>query len=60
MAREIERERRFLDQTSQFAVDEFNRKVNRYNSMLEQARAQDRLVNQMVDEYNAKLRRYGR
>jgi hypothetical protein len=60
MAQEIERERRFLDQTSQFAVDEFNRKVNRYNSMLEQARAQDRLVNQMVDEYNAKLRRYGR
>jgi hypothetical protein len=57
LAQEIDRERHFLDQTSQFAVDAFNRKVNRYNSMLEQARGQDRLVNRMVDEYNAKLRR---
>ena len=41
-------------------MDAFNRKVNRYNSMLEQAKEQNRLVNQMVDNYNAKLRRSGR
>jgi len=57
LAREIERDRAYLNRNSQFAVDDFNRKVNRYNSMLEQGRAQDRAVNQMVDDYNTKLRR---
>jgi len=39
-------------------VDDFNRKVNRYNSMLEQAKSQNRAVNQLVDDYNSKLHRY--
>jgi len=49
-----------VNRNNQLAVDDFNRKVNRYNSMLEQGKAQDRAVNQMVDDYNTKLRRDGR
>jgi hypothetical protein len=60
LASEIERDRTHLSRGSQFAVDDFNRKVNRYNTLLEQQRARDRSVNQLVDDYNAKLRRYGR
>jgi hypothetical protein len=60
LAREIERDRAYLNRNNQIAVDDFNRKVNRYNSMLEQGRAQDRAVNQLVDAYNTKLHRYGR
>jgi hypothetical protein len=60
LSREIDRERLFLDETSQFAVDTFNRKVSRYNSLLEDVRSQNGRVNQMVDAYNDKLRRYGR
>jgi len=60
LSREIERDRLYLDRTSQFSVDALNRKVSQHNSLLEQARAQDRLVNQMVADYNAKLQRYAR
>lgn len=60
LGRELDTERLYLDRTSQYAVDLFNEKVQRYNSKLEQSRAQTRLVNQMVDEYNTKLTRYGR
>ena len=60
LSREIERDRLYLDRTSQFSVDALNRKVSQHNSLLEQARAQDRLVNQMVADYNAKLQRHGR
>jgi tetratricopeptide (TPR) repeat protein len=60
LSRDIERERLLLDQTSQFAVDEFNRRVNSYNSLLESMRAQQRVVNQMVANYNEQLRKYGR
>jgi hypothetical protein len=60
LAREIERDRAYLNQNSQIAVDDFNRKVSRYNSMLEQGRSQDRAVNQLVGDYNTKLQRYGR
>ena len=45
LASEIERDQASLNRNSQFAMDDFNRKVNRYNSMLEQGRAQDRAVN---------------
>jgi hypothetical protein len=58
LSQEIERERLLLDRTNQFDVDEFNRKVDAHNDLLEKARAQDRLVNQLVDSYNEKLRKY--
>jgi hypothetical protein len=54
---EIERDRASLNQHSQSAVDDFNLKVHRYNSMLQQLRSQSQAFNQMVHDYNAKLRR---
>jgi hypothetical protein len=59
LGREIEQAKLSLDNTSQFAIDQFNAKVDSYNALLEKARAQDRIVNQMVEDYNAKLRKYG-
>jgi len=53
LSREIDSERLLLDRTSQWAVDQFNLKVNKYEEMR-------RIYNQMVDNYNEKLRRYGR
>ena len=60
LGREIKQKELHLDQTSQSDVDEFNRKVDAYNGLLERVRAQNRLVNQMVDSYNEKLRNNGR
>lgn len=60
LSQQIEIQRRNLDQTSQFAVDSFNRKVNEYNALVANVGTQQRLLNNLVDEYNAKLRRYGR
>ena len=57
---EIERDRISLDQTSQFAVNEFNSKVQSHNTLIEKLRTQERLVNTLVESYNAKLRKYGR
>ncbi|NBV76388.1 MAG: hypothetical protein EBR59_10660 [Methylococcaceae bacterium] len=47
--------KRFVDRTSQASVDEFNRKVNRYNAALATVRAQNEKMNQAVDAYNAIL-----
>ena len=60
LGREIDRERSFVGPRRQSDVDEFNRKVDTYNGLLERARAQNRLVNQLVERYNEKLRKYGR
>lgn len=60
LGRELKRAEAYLDRTSEWEVDDFNRKVNAYNSLLERVRAQNRRVNQLVDSYNEKLRRYGR
>lgn len=57
---QIERERPYVDNTSQFAIDAFNRKVNDYNTLLQRAQTQQAAFNQMVDSYNAKLQNYGR
>jgi|GEM_PF-2002773 len=46
---------KFVDRTSQASVDEFNRKVNRYNAALATVRAQNKKMNQSVDAYNAIL-----
>jgi len=56
---EIERERTFLDRTDQDAVDRFNRKVDRYNALGEQADRQLGEYNTMVDSYNSELVRVG-
>jgi hypothetical protein len=55
---EIKHDRLYLDHTSQYQLDAFNTKVDSYNSLLQQARSQQQVVNQMVDAYNAKLNRY--
>lgn len=57
---ELKQTESYLDRTSQFEVDDFNRKVDAYNNLLERVRAQDRLVNQLVESYNEKLRQHGR
>lgn len=57
---ELERERRFLDTRDTSAVNDYNRRVDRYNLMAEQAKEQEQTYNKMVDDYNAKLRRGGR
>ena len=58
LGREIERERLYINSASQLA--EFNRKVDNYNRLLEEAREKNRLLNQMIDRYNGKLQNYGR
>ena len=60
LGREIERERSFVGPRRQSNVDEFNRKIDTYNGLLERVRAQNRLVNQLVESYNEKLRQHGR
>jgi hypothetical protein len=60
LGREIERDRVYLDHTSQFAVDEFNAKVERYNALTQKAKTANAAFNLKVDNYNAKLRQYGR
>jgi hypothetical protein len=47
--------RRYLDNTSQFDVDDFNRKVNRYNAALANVRAQNDRTNRAVQSYNSTL-----
>ena len=52
---QTETAQKFVDRTSQASVDEFNRKVNRYNAALATVRAQNEKMNQSVDAYNAIL-----
>jgi hypothetical protein len=60
LGREIESDRIYLDKTSQDAVDAFNAKVDRYNTLTQQDKDATAAFNQRVDNYNAKLRQYGR
>jgi hypothetical protein len=60
LGREIERDRPYLDRTSQFAIDEFNAKVDQYNAINQRAKNANAAFNEKVDNYNAKLRQYGR
>ncbi len=57
LGREIESERLYVDATSQYAVNQFNGKVERYNALVRQAKAATSAFNQKVADYNAKLRR---
>jgi hypothetical protein len=59
LGREIESDRIYLDKTSQDAVDAFNAKVDRYNTLSQQDKDATAAFNQRVDTYNAKLRQYG-
>ncbi|MFZ0828921.1 MAG: response regulator [Verrucomicrobiia bacterium] len=60
LGREIENDRLYLDRTSQDAVDAFNAKVDRHNTLAQQDKDATAAFNQRVDNYNAKLRPYGR
>ncbi len=52
-AGEVENDRIYLDKTSQYAVDAFNAKVERYNTLSQQAKAANAAFNLRVDNYNA-------
>jgi hypothetical protein len=60
LGRQIELERTYLDKTSQYAVDTFNAKVDRYNELSRQDKAATAAFNVRVDNYNANLRTYSR
>lgn len=60
LGNQIERNRAVIDNSSQLAIDTFNRSVETYNALLANARIQNAKLNQMIDAYNAKLQRYGR
>jgi hypothetical protein len=60
LGREIESDRIYLDKTSQYAVDAFNAKVDRYNTLSQQDKAETAAFNERVDNYNAKLRQNSR
>lgn len=60
LGNQIERDRAVIDNSSQLAIDTFNRSVETYNALLANARIQNAKLNQMIDAYNAKLQRYGR
>ena len=59
LGNEIELERAILDRTSDYAVDNFNAKVNRYNAAEAALESQIQQYNSMVDSYNAELVRVG-
>ncbi|MEI9898155.1 MAG: hypothetical protein WDN28_30940 [Chthoniobacter sp.] len=52
---QVDSARRYLDRSSQVDVDDFNRKVNRYNAALATVRAQNEKTNRAVDSYNSIL-----
>jgi len=56
LSRDIDRDRLGLDQTNQLAIDNFNRKVDAHNRLLDRVKDQERFVNQLVGAYNEKLR----
>ena len=60
LGREIERERPYVDNTSQFSLGQFNGKVRRYNELNDEAKIAIAAFNKKVDNYNAKLSQYGR
>ena len=60
LGREIENDRIYLDKTSQYAVDAFNAKVDRYNTLSQKDKDATSAFNERVDNYNAKLRQYSR
>lgn len=56
---ELEREGRYLDNTNQYSINQYNEKVDKYNSLRATGSIEIDKLNALVDAYNAKLRRYG-
>lgn len=56
LGREIESDRLYLDRTSQYSVDAFNEKVDRYNVLLQKNKEATTAFKIRVDNYNARLR----
>ncbi|HOC54198.1 MAG TPA: topoisomerase C-terminal repeat-containing protein [Verrucomicrobiota bacterium] len=52
---QIDRDRIYLDRSSQSEIDDFNAKVGRYNTLLRTFRAENATANEMVDSYNTLL-----
>jgi hypothetical protein len=52
LSRQIERDRIYLDRTSQFEIDSFNLKVDRYNAALRNRKAEVQVFNEMVETHN--------
>jgi len=59
LGNQIESKRIYLDQTNQYAVDEFNREVDRYNALNQQLKEGVDTFNASVNDYNAELARVG-
>ncbi len=59
LAEELDRDRRYLDRSSQSEVDRFNRKVNRLNALNDELQSLVRDYNQDVNAFNAELERVG-
>lgn len=55
LSAQIDRDRIYLDRSSQSDIDDFNAKVNRYNTLLRTVRAENATANEMVDSYNTLL-----
>jgi hypothetical protein len=55
----LERERTYLDRTSQFAIDAYNVKVDNLNTANQQLRQRLAAFNRGVDAFNAELERVG-
>lgn len=59
LAEELDRDRRYLDRSSQYEIDRFNRKVNRLNALNDDLQSLVRDYNQDVNAFNAELERVG-
>lgn len=59
LSAELEQEERYLDNTNQYAVNNYNAKVNRYNALRATGSAEIDKLNALVNTYNNKLRKYG-
>lgn len=59
LAEELDRDRRYLDRSSQYEVDRFNRKVNRLNALNDELQSLVRDYNRDVNAFNAELERVG-
>lgn len=55
LGRQIDRDRIYLDPTNQSEIDDFNAKVNRYNTLLRNVRAENATANELIDSYNTLL-----
>lgn len=59
LRRRIDQARLYLDRTSQYAIDSFNRDVSRLNAMIEALQPAVDGFNRDVDSFNAELARVG-